>query len=63
MGWALLLIIVGLAMWIAAAHVDKIASLENGSFYPMLMLIIVGIGCVVAGVILVIAVWIEGNHG
>jgi hypothetical protein len=60
-GAAIALIAVGLLLWVAAAHMDKVAALENDRFIAVLLLIVFGIGCVVAGAMWLISMWIEGD--
>ena len=54
------LIAIGLVLWIIAARLDKWQALENDRFVAVLLLIVVGMGCVVGGVVLLWAIWIEG---
>ena len=53
--------VVGMLLWIGAAHVDKVAALEEQRFTGVLILIVLGVGCVVAGATWLISMWIEGD--
>lgn len=55
-GGPIVLMAVGMLLWVAAAHVDKAAALEEQRFMGVLILIVLGIGCVVAGVTWLLAI-------
>jgi hypothetical protein len=60
-GGPVALMVVGMLLWIGAAHVDKVAALEEQRFTGVLILIVLGVGCVVAGATWLISMWIEGD--